>query len=64
MKQSKISALGIDLGTTNSAAAMIAWDPASGAPPEVRGNTGQGPIKMMAMIIRFSDRDGERLWFN
>lgn len=36
MKQSKISALGIDLGTTNSAAAMIAWDPASGAPPVVR----------------------------
>lgn len=32
----KIRVLGIDLGTTNSAAAEIAWDPASGAPPSIR----------------------------
>lgn len=32
----KIRALGIDLGTTNSAAAEITWDPSAGAPPSVR----------------------------
>ena len=36
MKQDRISALGIDLGTTNSSAAEITWDPASGNPPSVR----------------------------
>ena len=29
-------AIGIDLGTTNSAAAEIVWDPASGQPPVLR----------------------------
>ena len=36
MKSGRIRAIGIDLGTTNSAAAEIAWDPASGAPPVLR----------------------------
>ncbi|MDW7761121.1 MAG: hypothetical protein SCM96_10855 [Acidobacteriota bacterium] len=36
MKSGEIRVLGIDLGTTNSAAAEIVWEPASGAPPEVR----------------------------
>ncbi|MBE3130586.1 MAG: Hsp70 family protein [Acidobacteria bacterium] len=31
-----ISAIGIDLGTTNSAAAEIVWDPASDQPPTIR----------------------------
>lgn len=31
-----LRAVGIDLGTTNSAAAEIVWDPGSGAPPEIR----------------------------
>ena len=36
MKQGKIRALGIDLGTTNSAAAELTWDPASGERPKIR----------------------------
>lgn len=36
LKKDKIRSLGIDLGTTNSSAAELVWDPSSGAPPEVR----------------------------
>lgn len=36
MRQKEIRAIGIDLGTTNSAAAELTWNPASGTPPEVR----------------------------
>jgi molecular chaperone DnaK (HSP70) len=33
MENGRIRALGIDLGTTNSAVTEIVWDPASGQPP-------------------------------
>ncbi len=35
MNQDKLHAIGIDLGTTNSAAAEITWNPESDVPPEV-----------------------------
>ena len=36
MENKSFRAIGIDLGTTNSAVTEIAWDPASGAPPVLR----------------------------